>query len=154
MALASLPGVHRLLLAKLTCPSFHPTPGEEVEVFGYLVDHPDGAVLLDTGVGSDSEFLNRSYQPRHVPLDEALAVHGRRLSDVVAVVNSHLHFEHRGRALVAAQAVYTAGEWRAGADVEQACEGFREVYAASFDGLRQLAPDEVYLSHDARTAGG
>lgn len=80
----------------MTCPDFHPTPGAEVEVFAYLVEHPNGAVLVDTGMGSDNDFLNRSYQPRIVPLAEALAVHGRAISDIVAVVNSHLHFDHCG----------------------------------------------------------
>lgn len=225
MTLASLPAVHRLLLAEMTCPDFHPTPGEDVEVFAYLVEHPDGAVLVDTGVGSDSDFLNRSYQPRHVPLVDALAAHGRRLSDVVAVVNSHLHFDHCGnnrefsgiptwvqaaeleaarqplytvrewfdfdgaaleivdgeaeilpglrllptpghtpghqslllegggrRALVGAQAAYTLDEWAEGPDVMlNSAEELRESYVASFERLRQLSPDELYLSHDRRT---
>ena len=38
MTLPSLPPIHRLLLAEMTCPDFHPTPGEDVEVFGYLVE--------------------------------------------------------------------------------------------------------------------
>lgn len=53
MTLASLPAIRRLLVAEMTCPDFHPTPGAEVEVFAYLVEHPDGAVLVDTGIGSD-----------------------------------------------------------------------------------------------------
>lgn len=226
MTLPSLPPIHRLLLAEMTCPDFHPTPGEDVEVFGYLVEHPDGAVLVDTGIGSDNDFLNRAYQPRHVPLAKALAVHGRRLSDVVAVVNSHLHFDHCGnnrefsgiptwvqeaevaaarqphytvrewfdfegaaleivdgeaevlpglrllptpghtpghqsllvegggrRALVVAQAAYTLAEWGEGPNaVPSSAEGLRESYVESFGRLRQLAADEVYLSHDPGTS--
>jgi glyoxylase-like metal-dependent hydrolase (beta-lactamase superfamily II) len=205
MALASLPAVRRLLLAEMTCPDFHPTPGENVEVFAYLVEHPDGAVLVDTGVGSDNDFLTRSYRPRIVPLAEALAEHDRRLSDVVALVNSHLHFDaaarqphytvrewfdfegaalrivdgeaeilpglhllptpghspgHQSllvegggrRALVGAQAAYTLEEWGKGVDLEvNATQGLEESYVASFERLRQLEPDELYLSHDRRT---
>ncbi len=225
MTLASLPVVRRLLLAEMTCPDFHPTPGEEVEVFAYLVEHPDGAVLVDTGMGSDNDLLRRSYRPSLVPLAKALAVHGRRLSDVVALVNSHLHFDHCGnnrelsgiptwvqeaevaaarqphytvrewfdfggaklqivdgdaevlpglrlvptpghspghqsllvegggrRALVGGQAAYTLEEWGEGVDLEvNATEGLQESYVASFERLRQLDPDELYLSHDRRT---
>jgi len=96
MALASLPPVRRLLLAEMTCPDFHPTPGDEVEVYAYLIEYPGGAVLVDTGMGADNDFLNRAYQPRIVPLADALEEHGCRVSDVVAVVNSHLHFDHCG----------------------------------------------------------
>ena len=95
-SLETLPKIHRLLLAEMTCPDFHPTPGAEVEVFGYLVEHPEGAVLMDTGMGADNEFLNRAYRPRLVPLADALAARGCRVSDVVALVNSHLHFDHCG----------------------------------------------------------
>ncbi|MGI9432157.1 MAG: N-acyl homoserine lactonase family protein [Myxococcota bacterium] len=96
MVLARLPTVHRLLLAEMTCPDFHPTPGDEVEVYAYLIEHPEGAVLVDSGMGSDNAFLNRAYRPRLVPLSEALGEAGCRISDVVALVNSHLHFDHCG----------------------------------------------------------
>ena len=53
MTLVRLPAVRRLLMVRMTGADFHPTPGVEIEVFAYLVEHPDGAVLVDTGIGSD-----------------------------------------------------------------------------------------------------
>ena len=62
---------------------------------GYLVDHPDGLVLLDTGMGRHPE-VDARYRPRRRGLDTALAGAGARVDDVSHVVNCHLHFDHCG----------------------------------------------------------
>ncbi|MDX6264319.1 MAG: N-acyl homoserine lactone hydrolase [Kribbellaceae bacterium] len=78
-------------------------PGAETErgidrvqpVLGYLVDHPDGALLLDTGMGSHPE-VDDHYQPRRIGLAAALRSVGKSADDIAAVVNCHLHFDHCG----------------------------------------------------------
>jgi N-acyl homoserine lactone hydrolase len=62
---------------------------------GYLVDHRDGLLLLDTGMGSHPE-VDAHYRPRRFPLATALATAGAALDDVRLVVNCHLHFDHCG----------------------------------------------------------
>jgi N-acyl homoserine lactone hydrolase len=62
---------------------------------GYLVDHPDGVLLFDTGMGSDPE-VDAHYRPRRYELREALAAAGTRLEQVTLVTNCHLHFDHCG----------------------------------------------------------
>jgi N-acyl homoserine lactone hydrolase len=62
---------------------------------GYLVEHPDGALLFDTGMGSDPE-VDCHYLPRRYELREALAAAGTRLEQVTLVTNCHLHFDHCG----------------------------------------------------------
>ncbi len=62
---------------------------------GYLVDHPDGLVLLDTGMGN-GPVVDAHYHPRRRPLPAALADAGVRSEDVGVVVNCHLHFDHCG----------------------------------------------------------
>jgi N-acyl homoserine lactone hydrolase len=62
---------------------------------GYLVDHPGGLLLLDTGMGSHPD-VDAHYQPRSYPLPDALAAAGTRPDDVRFVVNCHLHFDHCG----------------------------------------------------------
>ncbi|MEV6601878.1 N-acyl homoserine lactonase family protein [Actinoplanes sp. NPDC051346] len=62
---------------------------------GYLIDHPAGALLVDTGMGSHP-FVESHYRPRRIPLVEALAAVGRRPDDVRHIVNCHLHFDHCG----------------------------------------------------------
>ena len=62
---------------------------------GYLVEHTDGLVLLDTGMGAHPD-VDAHYRPRRRPLSAALAGAGSRPDDVRLVVNCHLHFDHCG----------------------------------------------------------
>jgi N-acyl homoserine lactone hydrolase len=72
------------------------TGREQVEpVLGYLIEHPGGLLLVDTGMGAHPE-VDTHYRPRRRGLDEALAAHGVTTGDIDAVVNCHLHFDHCG----------------------------------------------------------
>ncbi len=62
---------------------------------GYVVDHPDGMILFDTGMGSHPE-VDAYYRPRRVELPEALNATGVAISDISIVANCHLHFDHCG----------------------------------------------------------
>ncbi len=62
---------------------------------GYLVDHPDGLLLMDTGMGSHPE-VDAHYRPRRHALAAALAAAGARKENVELLVNCHLHFDHCG----------------------------------------------------------
>lgn len=99
MALAQLPRIHRLDLARVTLPVGHPAAelGRSIAVYGFLIEHPDGQILVDTGVGFGNEFIDELYQPSRVQLGELLDQLGIKLEEVVAVVNSHLHFDHCGQ---------------------------------------------------------
>jgi N-acyl homoserine lactone hydrolase len=99
MSLKELPRIDRLGLAELVLPEFHPESATDPvsPVFAYVIHHPDGPVLVDTGVGRGNEFLDEVYQPTVTDLGEALAHVGVDERDVVAIVNSHLHFDHCGQ---------------------------------------------------------
>jgi N-acyl homoserine lactone hydrolase len=62
---------------------------------GYVVDHPAGRLLFDTGMGSHPE-VDAHYRPRRVELAEALAGIGAKIADLQLAANSHLHFDHCG----------------------------------------------------------
>jgi len=62
---------------------------------GYLIDHRDGVLLFDTGMGSHPE-VDAHYRPRRYDLPTALAGAGARLDQVTVVTNCHLHFDHCG----------------------------------------------------------
>ncbi len=68
-----------------------------------LIEHPDGLVLLDTGVGDkeNAKFIDiygiENVVPGHrTMLDAALAAAGVAAADVRFVINTHLHFDHAG----------------------------------------------------------
>jgi N-acyl homoserine lactone hydrolase len=99
MPLAELPRIERLDLATVELPADHPAAdlGRSVAVHGFLIDHPEGPILVDTGVGFGNALIEELYQPSRVELGGVLAQVGVALEDVVAVVNSHLHFDHCGQ---------------------------------------------------------
>jgi len=78
---------------------------------GYLVLHPAGQLLFDTGMGSSAE-VDGHYQPRRHALPSALSGAGTTADQIALVANCHLHFDHcGGNPLLAGRPVFTqAGE--------------------------------------------
>lgn len=146
MALETMPRIERLHLADLALPVGHPaTPaGGEAVVFGFVIDHPDGAIVVDTGVGRGNDFIDQAYSPMVRDLGEALVAVGIEPGSVAAVVNSHLHFDHCGQNPAyygGAVPVYVQAE-----EVEAAGERFYTVpeWAAVPTGqLRAVRGDEI-----------
>jgi len=92
-----LDGIRRVLFGHFTLPDDgDPRAGEKVVVCGYLIDHPDGLVLLDTGIAEGNAEVEELYHPVRRPLDEALATAAVRTGDIRIVVNCHLHIDHCG----------------------------------------------------------
>ncbi len=89
--------VRRITLGSFVRPA-EETGGEpRVEgVYGYLVRHDHGLVLLDTGIGEGDAGTEEWYRPQRVPLPQALNTAGTTIDDLDLVVNCHLHFDHCG----------------------------------------------------------
>jgi glyoxylase-like metal-dependent hydrolase (beta-lactamase superfamily II) len=85
-----------VLLSEVVLPDTHPRAGVLCPVFGFVIHHRQGAVLVDTGVGGGHARLDVLFSVVHHPLEAALAGVGVELGDVVMVINSHLHFDHCG----------------------------------------------------------
>lgn len=98
MSLARV-SVTPLLLATLTLPEWHPraVDGEDCSVWGYAVQHRDGVLVFDTGVGTAHELIDQMYSPAVVDLVDALHAVGIDEREVSAIANSHLHFDHCGQ---------------------------------------------------------
>ena len=65
---------------------------ERLPVFVHLIDHPDGRILVDTGLTALHPAV-ADMDPQLEPLSEHADVD---LDSITAVVNTHLHFDHCG----------------------------------------------------------
>ena len=62
---------------------------------GYVVVHPEGTLLFDTGMGGDP-WVDQHYRPRRTGLAQALSRVDASVDDIEIVANCHLHFDHCG----------------------------------------------------------
>jgi N-acyl homoserine lactone hydrolase len=98
--LAVIPRIDVLQLARVDAvPEFHPdydtfTP---FPVHGFVIHHPDGPIVVDTGVGFGSDLIDSLYPHQFVSLVDELNRCGVDERDVQLIVNSHLHFDHCGQ---------------------------------------------------------
>jgi len=65
-------------------------------VHGFVVTHPGGAVLVDTGVGGPDEMLS-DWRVVNRSVADALAELDMTPGDIGQVINTHLHFDHCGQ---------------------------------------------------------
>lgn len=85
-----------LEVKRLHLASLRGVDGRRWPVHGFVVTHPGGAVLVDTGVGgpdgvlADWRVVNRSAADALAELDLAPG-------DIGLVINTHLHFDHCGQ---------------------------------------------------------
>jgi glyoxylase-like metal-dependent hydrolase (beta-lactamase superfamily II) len=84
--------IKRLHLARLRSPD----DGDEWPVHGFVVTHPGGAVLVDTGVGGPDEVLS-DWRVVNTTVADALAGLDMTPGDIDTVINTHLHFDHCGQ---------------------------------------------------------
>ena len=64
--------------------------GGRFPVFVHTIEHPQGLVLVDTGMIDSVPELDEAWKPEPHPLPDEL------VSRVALVVNTHLHFDHCG----------------------------------------------------------
>ena len=149
----ALPTVQRLTLATVTAvPEWHPEHHDfvPIPVHAWVVRHPDGVILVDTGIGVGNAFIDELYRPEVTRLADALGTIDLAPSDITAVCLSHLHFDHCGQhdALTAPVYVqvdeyeaarvpgYTVPEWATIPDGRRRVVGGDEVIA---DGIQLVA---------------
>ncbi len=66
--------------------------GDTYPVYAYVLGHPDGLVLVDTGMIDTHPEIENVYRPVLYPLTGQ----GVPLDEVALVINTHLHFDHCG----------------------------------------------------------
>jgi N-acyl homoserine lactone hydrolase len=85
--------VRRLYLGSVDGPFGRGTP-----LHGYAIKHPQGVVLVDTGLGDPGDApWTREYNVRVRMMDVALADHGLSIVDVKYIITTHLDHDHMGQ---------------------------------------------------------
>ncbi len=107
--------VERLHLADFTFPPQSPRAGQTGVVFAFLVLHPQGPVLFDTGMVEGSDLVDRLFKPARHSLAFQVQAVDVGLSDIQVVINCHLHFDHCGnnRLFLDARFLVQTAEWDA-----------------------------------------
>jgi N-acyl homoserine lactone hydrolase len=92
--------IKRLHLAALRGPD-----GLDWPVHGFVITHPAGAVLVDTGVGGPADLLS-DWRVVNRTAADALADLDMTPGDIGLVINTHLHFDHCGQNAVFKNAAF------------------------------------------------
>jgi N-acyl homoserine lactone hydrolase len=79
--------------------------GSRWPVHGFVVTHPGGAVLVDTGVGGPQDVLD-DWRVVNRSVADALADLDLSPADIGMVINTHLHFDHCGQNAVFSHAPF------------------------------------------------
>ena len=95
-----MPRIDVLQLAHVNAvPEFHPEHDRftAFPVHGFVIHHPDGAIVVDTGIGFGSDLIDTLYPHQTMSLVDELNRCGVDERDVQLIVTSHLHFDHCGQ---------------------------------------------------------
>src|ERR1700678_3358381 len=85
-----------LEIKRLHLASLQGLDGSRWPVHGFVVTHPGGAVLVDTGVGGPQQALD-DWRVVNRSVADALADYDMSPADIGLVINTHLHFDHCGQ---------------------------------------------------------
>jgi N-acyl homoserine lactone hydrolase len=144
--------VKRLHLARLRGPD-----GLEWPVHGFVVTHPGGAVLVDTGVGGPDQVLS-DWRVVNRSVADALAELDMTPGDIGLVINTHLHFDHCGQNAVFRQAaiyVQRAELSRAERESPELCDwlDFMNAGFELLDGDTEVLPGLSVITTPGHTVG-
>jgi N-acyl homoserine lactone hydrolase len=128
----------------------------EIPVHGFLIKHPAGAGLVDTGYGTPLELI-KDYRPVNASVADALRKHSVEPADIRWVINSHLHFDHCGQNAVFPQAPFyiqrTEFERRHRYETPVAWLEFAGARFELLDGESEIVPGVRVLTTPGHTAG-
>jgi glyoxylase-like metal-dependent hydrolase (beta-lactamase superfamily II) len=150
--------VKPLHLADVTLPAGTPQAGEVCPVYGFVVTHPAGAVVVDTGIGEGHPGVESLYRPARRPLAEHLSALKIAPADVVLVINTHLHFDHCGdnRLFPGTPVVVQRAEYEAAQESAYTVPGWVNFPRARFhllDGEAEVLPGLTAVPTPGHTPG-
>ena len=156
--LPTLPRIDVLQLAQVTAvPGYHPEHDtfRPFPVHAFVVHHPDGPIIVDTGIGFGNDLIDALYPHTSQRLLDGLHLLGLDDRQVQCVINSHLHVDHCGQNhVLSCPVVVQRAEIDAARQPEPEVTNLHDhtwAQAAndSLARLRALRPQRVLLSHDA-----
>lgn len=147
-----------LHVCDVTYPDGHPLAGRTGPVLAFAIRHPEGLILVDTGVGSGNEWVDEHYRPQGRPIREALRTAVLDPDAVRAIVNTHLHFDHCGQnsAYPGIPIVVQQREWDVAWDEGHTITEWLDFPDARYqrvDGDVELAPGVRVLATPGHTPG-
>ena len=143
--------IKRLHLARLD------VGGQQWPVHGFVVTHPGGALLVDTGVGGPDEMLS-DWRVVNRTAAEALGDIDMSPADIDLVINTHLHFDHCGQNAVFSHApcyVQRAEVERAKVESRDLFDwlGFMNARFELLDGDAEIVPGVRVIATPGHTSG-
>ena len=144
--------VRRLQLATL-----RGVDGLDWPVHGFVVTHPGGAALVDTGVGGPREWLD-DWRVVNRSAAAALAELDMTPGDIDLVINTHLHFDHCGQNAVFPHAAFYVQRAELSRAEREAPElrdwfGFAGARFELLDGDAEVLPGLSVIATPGHTAG-
>jgi len=145
-------------VADFVHPAESPLAGRPGLVMAYAIRHPDGVLLFDTGIGIGNAEIAEWLRTVIRPLPELLEGRGIQPDDVVAIANSHLHFDHCGQNLAfPGRPVYTqTTEYEAMRMVDYTIPEWVDFPGAHYEliqGERELLPGVRLVPTPGHTSG-
>ncbi len=124
---------------------------------GFVVTHPGGAVLVDTGVGGPQHVLD-DWRVVNRSVADALAELDMSPADIGLVINTHLHFDHCGQNAVFKHAPFYVQRAEVARSQRESPElhewfGFMSARFELLDGDGEILPGLSVLSTPGHTAG-
>ncbi len=88
--------IRRIHYGYVVVPEGYPDAGQPLVVTGFVVPHPEGPVLFDTGMAPITDEVRERYHPRRRSAREALSQSGVDPESITSIVNCHQHLDHSG----------------------------------------------------------
>src|SRR5579863_176927 len=146
-----------LEIKRLHLASLRGIDGRDWPVHGFVVTHPGGAVLVDTGCGGPDEVLS-DWRVVNRSVADALADLDMSPADIGLVINTHLHFDHCGQNAVFPHAACHVQRAEVGRAKREAPElydwfGFMNARWELLDGDTEILPGLSVIATPGHTEG-
>ena len=146
-----------LEIKRLHLASLQGLDGRTWPVHGFVVTHPGGAVLVDTGVGGPQDVLD-DWRVVNRTVADALAELDMSPADIGLVINTHLHFDHCGQNAVFKHAPFYVQRAELDRMRREAGElydwfGFMDARFELLDGDAEVLPGLEVITTPGHTSG-